>query len=79
MGLRPSQARLPHSCPTEPPPVPFLTTESWVNRQNPAKAGLTHARVGPSQHLFLGSYMKRRFIRRRPASESHGNLCFRLL
>lgn len=23
--------------------------------------------------------MKRRFIRRRPASESHGNLCFRLL
>lgn len=30
-------------------------------------------------YLFLGSYMKRKLSRRSPASESQGNLCFRLL
>lgn len=29
--------------------------------------------------LFLGSYMKRKFKSLRPAAESHGNLCLRLL
>lgn len=31
------------------------------------------------QHLFFGSYMKSRCSRRRPASDSHGKRCFRLL
>lgn len=37
------------------------------------------SRQSPAVALFFGSYMKSRFSRRKPASESHGNLCFRLL
>ena len=79
-GPRPSQAHLPHSCPAEPHLPGSLPHNRKLGKPTEPRQGRPDScACGPFQHLFLGSYMKRRFIRRRPASESHGNLCFRLL